>query len=97
MPDVSAVGEGSLGRVTRDLIYRQAGQPRTKLRGTPTLPLRALGVVNATVRELVELQYEFQGTFIVDSTKIATKLDIHATPLDQALADTVASYCTNPS
>jgi hypothetical protein len=43
------------------------------------------------------LQYEFQEPFIVDTTKIATKLDVHATPLDQALADTVASYQANPS
>ena len=84
-------------RTTRQLvdsIYRQAGQPRTKLRGTPTLLLRALGVVNPTVRELVELQYEFQEPFIVDSSKIASKLGVHATPLEQALADTLASYPT---
>jgi hypothetical protein len=38
------------------------------------------------VRDPVELQYEFQEPFIVDSTKIATKLNAHATPLDQASA-----------
>ena len=65
------------------------------LRSTPTLLLRALGVVNPTVRELPELQYKFQEPFILDSTKIASKLDVHATPLDQPLADTVASYRTN--
>jgi hypothetical protein len=43
------------------------------------------------------LQYEFQEPFIVDSTKIATKLDVHATPPDQALADTVASYRPRPA
>jgi nucleoside-diphosphate-sugar epimerase len=61
------------------------------------LLLRALGVVNPTVRELVELQYEFQEPFIVDSSKIATKLGVNATPLEQALADTLASYRTKPS
>jgi nucleoside-diphosphate-sugar epimerase len=87
-------------RTTRqlvDTVYQLAGQPRTKLRGTPALLLRAVGVFNPTVRELVELQYEFQEPFIVDSTKIAAKLDVHATPLDQALADTLASYRTNPA
>jgi nucleoside-diphosphate-sugar epimerase len=82
-------------RTTRQLvdsIYRQAGQPRTRLRGTPVLVLRAFGVVNPTVRELVELQYEFQEPFVVDSSKIATKLGVRATPLDRALADTLASY-----
>jgi nucleoside-diphosphate-sugar epimerase len=87
-------------RTTRqlvDTIYRQAGQPQTKLRRTPVLLLRALGVINPTVRELVELQYEFQEPFIVDSTKISTKLDVHATPLDQALAETLATYRTSPA
>jgi hypothetical protein len=46
---------------------------------------------NPTVRELLELQDEFQEPFVVDSTKIAAKLDVHPTPLDQALA----SYRTN--
>jgi nucleoside-diphosphate-sugar epimerase len=84
-------------RTTRqlvDVIYRDAGQPRTKLRGSPTLVLRALGVINPTVRELVEMQYEFQEPFVVDSSKIATKLNAHATPVEQALADTLASYRT---
>jgi hypothetical protein len=36
-------------------------------------------------------------SFVVDSTKIATKLDVHATPLDQALADTLSSYRTTTS
>jgi nucleoside-diphosphate-sugar epimerase len=82
-------------RTTRqlvDTIYQLAGQPKTKLRSTPVLLLRALGVTNPTVRELLELQYEFQEPFVVDSTKIAAKLDVHATPLDQALADTLAGY-----
>jgi nucleoside-diphosphate-sugar epimerase len=87
-------------RTTRqlvDTIYQLAGQPKTKLRSTPVLLLRALGVTNPTVRELLELQYEFQEPFVVDSTKIATKLDVHPTSLDQALADTVATYRTNPA
>jgi hypothetical protein len=33
--------------------------------------------------------------FIVDSAKIAAKLDVHATPTEHALAGTVASYRTN--
>ena len=42
------------------------------------------------------LQYEFEEPFIVDSSKIATKLDVHATPVEQALADTLASYRGKP-
>ena len=80
-----------------EVIYRLAGQPKTKLRSTPAFLLRALGVTNPTVRELLELQYEFQEPFIVDSAKIAAKLAVHATPLDQALAGTLAAYRTSPA
>ena len=87
-------------RTTRqlvDIIYRQAGHPRTKVRGTPTLVLRVLGLVNPVVRELVEMQYEFKEPFIVDSRKIATKLGVHATPLEQALGQTLSAYRAGPS
>ena len=77
-----------------DIVYRLAGLPRTKLRGTPPLLLRALGLVNPTVREIVEMRYLFEEPFVVDSGKIAAKLGVHATPLPQALADTLTSYRT---
>jgi nucleoside-diphosphate-sugar epimerase len=53
---------------------------------------RALGLVNPTVRELIEMRYQFEEPFIVDSSKIATGLGVQATPIDQALADTIATY-----
>src|SRR3954449_7197432 len=82
-------------RTTRqlvDIVYRQAGRSRGRLRALPPLLLRALGVVNPGVRELVEMQYLFAEPFIVDSSKIANKLDVEATPVEQALADTLGSY-----
>jgi nucleoside-diphosphate-sugar epimerase len=86
-------------RTTRQLveiISRLAGQHEAKVRGTPVLLLRAIGLFNPTVRELVELQYEFEEPFIVDSSKITAKFDLHATPVEQALADTLASYRGKP-
>ena len=75
-----------------DAIYRQAGRPRTKVRGVPSLLLRLLALRDPTVRELLEMQYQFEEPFIVDSSKIATKLDATATPVDRAIADTLATY-----
>ncbi|MFI5898463.1 NAD-dependent epimerase/dehydratase family protein [Actinoplanes sp. NPDC051513] len=75
-----------------DIIYQHAGQPMATLRALPPLLLRVIGLVNPTVRELAEMQYQFQEPFIVDSSKIATKLGVHATPIGQALADTLTSY-----
>jgi nucleoside-diphosphate-sugar epimerase len=81
-------------RTTRqlvDAVYRLAGAP-SRTRRTPPWLLRALGLVNLTVRELIEMQYQFAEPFIVDSTRITEQLGLHATPIDQALAETMSSY-----
>ncbi|HEX2299970.1 MAG TPA: hypothetical protein VHH34_15910, partial [Pseudonocardiaceae bacterium] len=73
--------------------------PAGKLRAMPPLMLRALGLLNPTLRELVEMQYQFDEPFIVDSSTITDELGIRATSLDQALADTLQSYhhgCRRP-
>jgi nucleoside-diphosphate-sugar epimerase len=82
-------------RTTRQLVdiaYRHAGQSGGRLRTLPPLMLRAIGLINPTMRELVEMQYQFDEPFIVDSSKIANKLGVQATPLEQALTDTLTEY-----
>jgi nucleoside-diphosphate-sugar epimerase len=54
--------------------------------------LRAVGLVNPTMRELVEMQYQFAEPFIVDSSKITNKLGVEATPVEEALAETLRTY-----
>ncbi len=75
-----------------DAIYRQAGQQRTKLRAVPPLLLRAMAITNPIVHELLEMQYQFEEPFIVDSTKITKRLGVTATPLEQAISETLLSY-----
>ena len=75
-----------------DAIYRQAGQQHTRLRAVPPLLLRAMALTNPVVRELLEMQYQFEEPFIVDSSKITKRLGVTATPLDQALRETLLSY-----
>jgi hypothetical protein len=48
------------------------------------------------MRELVEMQYQFEEPFIVDSSKIATKLGVSATSTDQAVVDTLNTYRPGP-
>ena len=82
-------------RTTRELVevvHRLAGQPRTKLRRTPPLVLRALGLADRTVRELVEMQYQFAEPFVVDSTRFTAQLGLRATPVAEALQATLAAY-----
>jgi nucleoside-diphosphate-sugar epimerase len=78
---------------TRQMIetaYRLAGTTGT-VGSIPKIALRMLGLVNRTIRELVEMSYEFEDDFVVDSTKI-TALGLTATPLDEAIEQTLASY-----
>ena len=77
-----------------DLVFQQAGQPRTRLRQIKPWMIRIAALTNPTLRELPEMQYQFEEPFIVDSSKITTTLGVHATPVEQALADTLASYRT---
>ncbi|MFD0043744.1 hypothetical protein ACFVGV_01010 [Pseudarthrobacter scleromae] len=55
-----------------------------------------MALTSPVVRELLEMQYQFEEPFIVDSSKITTRLGVTATPLDQAITETLLSY-TNPS
>jgi nucleoside-diphosphate-sugar epimerase len=75
-----------------DTVYRIAGQPRTLLRQVHPLLLRLAALSNRTVQEVLEMQYQFDEPFLVDSTKINIELGVRATPIEQALADTLASY-----
>lgn len=82
-------------RTTRqlvDVVHRLAGQTRTRLRQVHPLLLRAAAITNPTVRSLLEMQYQFDEPFIVDSTRITARLGARATPLEQALEQTLGTY-----
>jgi hypothetical protein len=53
-----------------DTVHRHAGHPAGRLRAIPPLLPRVLGLANPTLRELVEMQYQFDEPFIVDGSKI---------------------------
>src|SRR4051794_13087147 len=82
------------GGTTRDviaLVYQATGTtPRLKV--TPAWQMRALGLVNRTVREINEMSYEFDEPFVVDSSRAETEFDLHATPLADAVDETVRWY-----
>jgi nucleoside-diphosphate-sugar epimerase len=75
-----------------DLVFQLAGQPHTRLRQIKPWMIRIAALTNRTLRELPEMQYQFEEPFIVDSSKITNSLGVHATPVEQALADTFATY-----
>jgi nucleoside-diphosphate-sugar epimerase len=69
-------------RTTRQLVeavHQQAGRPRARLRRVHPLLLQVAALTNPTVRELLEMQHQFEEPFIVDSSRIATHLGVRAT------------------
>jgi nucleoside-diphosphate-sugar epimerase len=82
-------------RTTRqlvDLAYRAADRSHGRLRAMPPLLLRAIALVNPTMRELLEMRYQFEEPFVVDSSTITNKLGVEATPIGDALVQTLAEY-----
>jgi nucleoside-diphosphate-sugar epimerase len=81
-------------RATREvvaLVYQAAGTT-PRLRVTPAWQMRALGLVNRTLREISEMRYEFDEPFIVDASRADTELGLRATPLTDAVEQTVRWY-----
>jgi nucleoside-diphosphate-sugar epimerase len=81
-------------RTTRqlvDAVHVAAGRHPARLRTTSPLLLRLVALADPTVRELLEMQYQFAEPFVVDSSKIRA-LGAVATPVEQALGDTLDRY-----
>jgi nucleoside-diphosphate-sugar epimerase len=74
-----------------DLVARDVGHP-VGVRALPKLAVRALGVFNPTIRELVELSYEFDESFVLDTSKYQSTFGTNVTPLSDAIRQTVTWY-----
>ena len=81
-------------RTTRQLVeqvYALSGhRPRLLAAGARTL--RVFGLVKPAMHEYLHTLYQFTEPWVVDDTKYRTRFGDRATPLDQALATTVAWY-----
>jgi nucleoside-diphosphate-sugar epimerase len=74
-----------------DMLSSEVGRP-IKVSVAPRLVLRLMGLFNPTFGELDEMLYEFNQPFVVDSMKAQVRLGIEPTPLEEALAATVAWF-----
>jgi nucleoside-diphosphate-sugar epimerase len=82
-------------RSTRELVgvvHGLAGQPRAKVREVPVLLLRAVALTNPTVREILEMRYQFEEPFVVVSTDITGLLGARPTSMERGLELTVDAY-----
>jgi nucleoside-diphosphate-sugar epimerase len=85
-------------RTTRQLVstvYTLAGSV-ARVRQVPPWLLRLAGLRNPDVRAVLEMSYLFEEPFVVDSSKIANKLGLRATPIERALEETLATYRNVP-
>ncbi len=85
-------------RTTRQLVAMIADAlgREVRLQPAPRWLLRLLGLFNPDVRELDEMLYEFTQPFVVDGSKFTTTFGIGATPLEEAIAATVAWWRARP-
>ena len=74
-----------------DLIGRELGTD-LKVSIPPKVIVRMLGMVVKPLGEMVEMLYEFEDDFIVDASKFEARFGDIATPLEEAIRDTVAWY-----
>ncbi len=77
------------------MIYKEAGNP-LKVRAGGRVILSILGLFNPSVREVVEMLYEFEKPFILDSSKFEKAFGMKATPIEVAVRETVAYFKAHP-
>jgi nucleoside-diphosphate-sugar epimerase len=83
-------------RALLDLVAGQVGHP-VAVRSVPKLAVRALGLINPTLRELAETYYQFDQPFVMDTSKYQATFGMAGSPLADAIAATLAWYRAQPS
>lgn len=76
------------------LVEKEIGQP-IKTRTAGKMMITLLGFFSPNMRELKEMFYEFDEPYIVDHSQYTAVFGDHATPHEQAIAETVAWYRTH--
>jgi nucleoside-diphosphate-sugar epimerase len=74
-----------------EMIFAEVGKP-ARLQAAPKILLRAIGLFNPTLRETIEMLYEFEEPFVVDHSKFEQAFGEYATPLKEAIGETVRWY-----
>lgn len=81
---------------TQELVQvfaQQAGVP-TKLRRIPTALLQGLGWFVPLVAAVAEMAYQWEMPFLVDDSAFRRRYRVPATPVERAVASTLAASCS---
>ncbi len=77
----------------KDMVHRfcrALDQDEVKVKGIPRLGLRLVGLASPMVREVLEVAYQFESPFVIDSSAATAQFGIEPTPLDDTVAASVA-------
>ena len=74
-----------------ETIFEEVGKP-ARVQAAPKILLRAIGLFNPGIRETIEMLYEFEEPFVVDHSKFERAFGEQATPLKEAVGETVRWY-----
>ncbi len=77
------------------LVFNELGMP-PKISSMGKLMMRIGGLFVPEAKEMVEMMYEFEKPFIVDSSKFEKTFGWKATPLAESIRETVTWYKTHP-
>jgi nucleoside-diphosphate-sugar epimerase len=76
-----------------------AGAPEARVTTMPAIALRLAGLFSPSAREMLEVQYQLRGPFVIDSSAATATFGIEPTPTDDALRETIEGLreVTSPS
>jgi nucleoside-diphosphate-sugar epimerase len=74
-----------------EMIFEEVGKP-TRVQAAPEILLRAMGLFNPALCEILEMLYEFEEPFVVDDSRFEREFGEQATPLREAIQRTVCWY-----
>ena len=86
-------------RITQsELVQMIAGEmgKTAKIQAAGKFMMSMLGLFVPEIKETVEMMYEFEQPFIVDSSKFESTFGMKATPMREAVRETVNWYKTHP-
>jgi nucleoside-diphosphate-sugar epimerase len=74
-----------------EMIFEEVGKP-ARIQAAPKIVLRAMGLFNPGMREMIEMLYAFEEPFVVDDSRFEQAFGEQATPLREAIQRTVRWY-----
>jgi nucleoside-diphosphate-sugar epimerase len=81
-------GEAFTQKQLLDTLSKQLGY-ELKARATGKFMLNIIGLFNPSVKEVVEMLYEFNTPFVIDGSAMETTFGLKPTPMEQRIYETL--------